>query len=340
MGSSRAVTFRPRAARGGSLRRSGRSGAQTPRPGGASATARGRVTLRPAAGLLLAVLVASGEAAAGSGPAAARTPSPSEVVEALLTASGAEGQLPGIRRRVLAELERQASASGDPAGAALRERVARAYAPEALLRDLRSELLYRFEPSHAAAALAWYRSPLGARVAALERAAAGPSGAAALEAWREAVEADPPGPARMELLARIEAASRATEFAVALALDTTAGLYEGLHRVGGGGADGAESPEAFRRALEARRPALEEGFRRQVQGFLLFAYRDLSDEELGRLVAFLESDGGRWFTAAYNESLRAALRRGARRLLSPEGEAVSTGQSSDAEGSGAAGSRR
>ena len=246
--------------------------------------------------------------------------------------------MPGVHRRVLAELERQVSSSGDPAGEALRDRVARAYAAESLLRDVRAELLYRFEPTHAAAALAWFRSPLGARIVSLEREAAGPAGEAALRSWRKRLEAHPPGQARMELLRHIEAASRATEFAVALALDTTGGLYAGLHREGGGGPDDVAS---FRRALEARREALEERFRPQVMAFLLFAYRDVSDEELGRLLAFLESDGGRWFTAAYNESLRAALRRGAGRLLrAGAGGAPSTGQSSEAEGSGDAGSSR
>ena len=54
-------------------------------------------------------------------------------------------------------------------------------------------------------------------------------------------------------------------------------------------------------------PAIDESSRLRIMMSLLFTYSSLSDAELGRYVAVLESPTGRWFTQISHSAFLASL---------------------------------
>ncbi|HBH04116.1 MAG TPA: hypothetical protein DDZ42_19775 [Candidatus Rokubacteria bacterium] len=261
-------------------------------------------------GLLGALACASPALAAvprpGPGVAAPAAPDPAALRAAadLVEASGLGRQLERLAARVRDDLRQRHGAS--PADAAAIDRAtARHFDGERLVALARAGLARRLQPAPAAGALAWFRTPLARRIVVLELDAIEPGQTPALEAFVEGLARTPPSARRLALLGRLDDAGRATETSLDVAAAVVATLARAL------GPPAPAGPAVRGAAAEPwlleRRARAWDRMREVTLLGMLFAYRALADDELERLVAFVESDAGQWFVNATSEVVVRAL---------------------------------
>jgi hypothetical protein len=245
-----------------------------------------------------ALFVASGPALGalphgGIARPAARVERPSEAtsaaVDELLEVSALRAHLDAIAGGIRAQLQTGGLGARDRA---LVERIAaRHFDAEMLYARLRVEVGRNVETGRLDAALAWYRSPLGRRITRHEVAAiaGGRAGAPV------------PSEARIELVQRLDERGGASE----TALDVAMALARSLARA-------AEplrpahlrlTPDQLEDRLARARTEALAPIRITCLGNMLFAYRELSDDELAEYVRFVESPAGQWYAATLNQAL-------------------------------------
>lgn len=153
------------------------------------------------------------------------------------------------------------------------------------------------------AVLAWYRSPLGQRIAELRREPT----RAVYEDYRDFFRRLPttrPSPGRVALIHRMDRAWRATQFEV----ESSRAVRQTLERLvvvprrppAGRDTEDEEQDEHLARDDEDRRLGL--------MTWVLFRYQGFSDTEVERYVEFLESPAGAWLTRTARASLHDALK--------------------------------
>lgn len=234
----------------------------------------------------------------GRGPAP-RLERPSEAtsaaVDELLERSGLRVQLGALADGIRSQLQAL------PAGLTARDRAevdrisARYFDAEVLYARIRLDLGRGVDAAGLDAALAWYRSPLGRRITRAEVLAV--SAAHGAVPW--------PSEERLTLVQRLDDRGGASE----TALDVAMALARSLARA-------AESVRPPRLRLTSGQLEARLALAR-VHGLaplriaalqqMLFAYRGLSDAELGEYVRFVESAGGQWYVEAMNRALVDAV---------------------------------
>jgi hypothetical protein len=115
----------------------------------------------------------------------------------------------------------------------------------------------------------------------------------------------PGSPTRDALFEKLELAARSTESTVQIF--TSMGRAVAIGTAIGTGADPAAVEERSRKAAEATRTDLEKGMREPLRRYMTYGYRDLSDADLKKLLAFLESKPGRTYVAAYSTAMGAGF---------------------------------
>lgn len=215
----------------------------------------------------------------------------SAAVDELLELAGLRAQLEALAEGVRAQLRVMPAGLDAPDRAEVDRIVARHFDAGMLRARIRLELARHADPAKLAAALAWYRSPLGRRIARAE--------VAAISAGRG--EVPWPSDARLALLERLDERGGASE----TALDVAMALARSL----------ARAAEAFRPAhLRLTSDQLEERIAlARIQALapiriaclqnMLFAYRGLGDAEIAEYVRFVESPAGRWHAETLNRAL-------------------------------------
>ncbi|MBI4270433.1 MAG: hypothetical protein HY615_08870 [Candidatus Rokubacteria bacterium] len=250
--------------------------------------------LQGASPALAAIQQLAPDAAAPAAPDAAAL----RTADELLDASGLGHQLERVAVRIKADVARARAASPEIA-AAIERAAARHLDGDRLTAGARRALARRIEPTAAAAALAWFRSPLARRVVALEREALEPARASEFEVFAAGLVANRPSEWRLSLLARLDAAGLATETSLDLALAVLGSLARAR--------DPQAPPARIAQGLLELRDRMSWRVRQATLLGMLFAYRGLADEELERLVGFVESDAGQWFVNATSEVIVRAL---------------------------------
>jgi hypothetical protein len=113
----------------------------------------------------------------------------------------------------------------------------------------------------------------------------------------------PSTPKRDALFDKLERATHSTESTVEIFLSmgqaVAVGTAIGAHQ------DPSSIAERSRKSGEASRAGLEENMRAPMRRFVSYGYRDLSDADLKRVLAFMESTPGKRFVTAYNASMGA-----------------------------------
>lgn len=227
-------------------------------------------------------------------PAAGPAPERTAVIDTLLELSGA--------RRQIAHLtdERQFQSLFDNAGSnvhaqQLQRIFTTAFRPEAFYGPLRARLEQNLTPARTPILLQWLSSPLSRRVVDLEIKAASPDARSALDRFAKAVEQESPPQKRLNLIQRLDAALRSSEFRVEMAITLIRNVTQAL----GASAD----PTLDRLRAELWRTA-----RDGTLLHFLYTYRTLSDDELEEYVRFWESDNGRWFAPILHQGFLDAIR--------------------------------
>jgi len=130
----------------------------------------------------------------------------------------------------------------------------------------------------------------------------------------------PTTPKRDLIIEKLERATRATESQVQIYL--AMGEAVAIGTAIGSGQDPVGVAERARKTGEASRAELEQSMRTPMRKILAYGYRNLSDADLKRILAFLDSSAGKRFVAAYNASMEAGFSAMGKRTGEQLGEAL------------------
>ncbi len=179
-----------------------------------------------------------------------------------------------------------------------------AYAPERMRMLVKKGMAEALSIEDEREVLAWLSSDLGARITRLEEKSG------ELEEMTMARREGPAyletvPPERMAMFAKLADAIRMGESGASMLINTTLAAAYGAALTLPGGDEGAV--DALRERLESQRSQLAEVIGRQAVEMFAYIYRSLSDEALGRYVAFTETPAGRRYHLATTRALDRAF---------------------------------
>jgi len=224
-------------------------------------------------------------------------------VDEILELSGTRPQLPAIARALGAEYLPRPGQLGDRDGARVTEIVARQFAPAPMYMAVRDDFRRRVERKQLDAMAAWFRSPLGRKVTALEIAASRPDAAPKIAAFAEALKAVPATASRLELVQRLDWVSGSSQETTDLALAIAGSVARAA--AAAAPVDRRARAGLVERRVEEMRGQLAPTIADNVLVQMLYVYAPLTDAELKAYVDFLGSAAGR----AYGRSAHGALLR-------------------------------
>ena len=132
--------------------------------------------------------------------------------------------------------------------------------------------------------------------------------------------AAPSTPKRDALFDKLERATHSTESTVQIFLNMGQAVAVGTAI--GSGMDPAVVQDRARKSGEASRVGLEENMRLPMRRFMAYGYRDLTDADLQHVLAFVQSNPGKRYVAAYNEAMGAGFDAMGRRTGEQLGESL------------------
>jgi hypothetical protein len=132
--------------------------------------------------------------------------------------------------------------------------------------------------------------------------------------------AAPSSPKRDALTAKLERATRSTESTVQIYLSM--GRAVAIGTAIGSGLDPVAVDERARKSSEDGRKDLEEGMREPLRRYIAYDYRELSDADVKKLLAFLESSAGKRYVTAYIAAMGAGFDAMGRRCGEQIGESL------------------
>lgn len=248
---------------------------------------------------------------------AAARPAKPVTVDEFMQVIGLTRQLPSLSQQ-LAEQFQSGQGRLSPADRAAAARVLKATLEAGRLRHgIRTELARQADAAKMQAIAAWYRGPIGARVAAAAGALGTPAGREALTAFGKQLAAHPAPPPRRALLEQLDWIDGETDGAVEVILAAARGMTRTLNDALP--AERRQRPGTLERQFELARPQLRSAVQPQMLASMLFVYRDLSDDEVRQSVAFHATEPARWFDRVLKQALtravREAMERSARELV-------------------------
>ncbi len=170
----------------------------------------------------------------------------------------------------------------------------RAFAPDALRREFLFAMDGRLSKADFDTIFAFYKSPLGARMTALENARITAGAEAPMGKAGELLEELKNKPERGEVLKLMESSLQLTESSTDRAFNMARAVAIGM-----AAADEkttalpADAIQAIDSAMQQMRPAMMAQVKERVWLSLAYTYRDASVSELRQYLAFLTSSGGK-----------------------------------------------
>ncbi len=202
-----------------------------------------------------------------------------------------------------------ASGATDPAHLAELERILRETHEQTTLFGTAAEFVQRrFDAKKFLPAVdTWTSSPVAVRVYSARTAAVASQGSDearnVARAFFDRLSTEPPAARRMDLVRRLELASREAELTVQVTIAVLR-LGDEIAAALGPAAPGSAAP------LDAStRDHVEKTIREQAPLTLLYALRDLPDTDLQKAVEFWESDAGKWYAETLSKAVDASLAR-------------------------------
>jgi hypothetical protein len=256
------------------------------------------------------------EAARPAAPAT-REPAPkagAASADEVLELSGVRPQLAATPAKMAGEFRPRSGRLNAEDTAALEQILARHFDAERLYGQVRAEFKRRADARKLGDVAEWLRSPLGAKITALE-VAAGPQSDAAQRAI-----AFPPGgrggpsAARVALVERIDWTAGITDGSLETMLAVARALAMAMNRALP--PDERQTTAQIERHMQQLRGQARARLAQSTVAFMLYQYRSLEDDELQQYADFLASDAGRWYSATMSKAMNRTIALGAQRAAS------------------------
>lgn len=294
----------------------------------------GALPLRWESALALAFVVATASARTVAPPeparaAAAQSAPAAQIVEAARLEPQVEqfarnfvrGWATGVDNGALPPQARQR------AGKLVAEVTAEHLTPERLTREIEAALA-RLTPEEAAGALAWWRSPLGGRIAALDALQNTPERQVELARFVGDLQVQPLPAARVQRMTELVATMGVGEFMRELTVQTMQGMLAAVRAASAGGGGNPQALQELQDKMKGALDVLAVRAEQSVRLQLLYQYRELSDAELGSYLEFARSGPGKAYAGAVYGALTGGVSRAAavlgERLMAKEEAAART----------------
>lgn len=247
---------------------------------------------------------------------------PEALVDEYLHKSGLWAQLaqiePGVQLGITQSDDQFRQLNDEQLGR-LREAASGAYGADRLRKAMRVELVAALPTSDAEQALQFLVTDLGKRVTALEEAAASPADANHIEAIAAEAAATLP-PSRKELIGRMVKATRLVELAATIVINQQLGVMRG-YAFYGGRADPSTADD-IKSKMDLYRDQMIGALEPRLTAHAAVIYGPLSEQEMIRYVAFLESPAGQKTSDVTSAALDKVLAAAAFELGRRIGDAV------------------
>ena len=228
-------------------------------------------------------------------------------IDDLLELSGVRAQLVGLVRGLAKELRPAPGIMSAKDQASIDRVLSKSLRHEAVYGLLREAFIPQVDRTNLEATAAWLRSPLGRRITMLEVSTSDPSFEQKVADYAAELKANRPSDRRVELIWRLDWVMGSSESAADLYVTLSRGVTKAVSAAG--------PPERRLRPGQIEEQVAE--IRARVRGPLsamhhsatLYAYRDLTDDELTAYVVFSSSDAGRWYNLAMHKAMASAVGR-------------------------------
>src|SRR5881296_3267608 len=227
-------------------------------------------------------------------------------VDEILELSGMRPQLPAIARALGAEYLPRPGQLGDRDGARVTQIVAGQFAPAPMYVALRDDFRRRVERKELDAMAAWFRSPLGRKITALEIAAANPDAAPRIAAFAAGLKTSPAPAPRLDLVQRLDWVTGTSQETTDLALAIAGSVARAAAAVTP--AERRARAGLVERRIEEMRGQMALVIGENVLAQMLYVYAPLSDAELKPYVDFLASPPGRSYGQVAHSTLLRVVR--------------------------------
>jgi hypothetical protein len=183
--------------------------------------------------------------------------------------------------------------------------VQQAFSPERFKQTIIKEVKSSMTVKDLDTVLKWLDSPLGKKLTRLEEAASTPETLSEVKKFATRLKQSPPAATRLNILRKLDAAVKATETNVEIAMNTQ--LAVAFAVVKSLPEEQQGSFEDIAAQLKKNRPQIEAVMKSQTLIFSLYTYQSLSDGELEAYIRFATSPAGVKYHGATISGFKKAL---------------------------------
>jgi len=201
---------------------------------------------------------------------------------------------------------KQSSGALEPEmNSALSAAFTQAFASEAVKRDVMQTINAYYKADAAQGFLKHLRSPIAKKMGALEAKTRDPAERPAIVDFIKAIQENPLPAKRTALIQRLDTATRTSDFSVDMQAALFKAIFTAIDPVMA--EDMRISEDELTKMVNEVRGSLEQNIKRSTQVAYLYAFRDISDEELTRYIEMGESDDYRWGIQLLGNAMILAL---------------------------------
>ncbi len=229
-----------------------------------------------------------------------------QMTQALMAKSGVNKQVEQIPMLMLYGMNEAIQQSQQPIPPDvfenLKQAVLASFRADSMLEKIQQNIEKNLNTYDVEAILQWLTSPLGEKITKLEVAASTSSAYETITSMKDELLKDT---ARVKKIRKLDAAIKATESSVDLALNTQIAVASSM-----AAAFAPDDPALFDqivKSTEAGRKQLETVVKEQTLVSLLYTYRTLKDDEIDKYIDFASSDLGRRYQAVMNDGLNSGV---------------------------------
>jgi len=248
------------------------------------------------------------------------------LVQELYVKSGLAKQIQDVPRSIQAGLDQplmeteQFPKPSPRVVALMKALAAEAFAPEKLKAVVLPELKTGLTTSDLQAALKWLDSPLGIKCTRLEEEASTPEAYPEIDKYAALLKKSPPTPERLKIIQELDAALKASQTSVEMALNLQVALLLAVNATLP--KEQQQSPAEILDEIKQHRPEIESALQLESLVSLFYTYRSLTEAEIKQYIKFATSSAGSKYQEVADAAVKKALIAGGIRWGEAIGEAM------------------
>ncbi len=234
-----------------------------------------------------------------------------EQVNAILEKTGFNKLLQHVPNFSQSVLKQSSGALEPEMGSALSAAFSQAFATATVQNDVNHVLKAHYNESHATAYLKHLNRPLSLKMAKLESDTNNPANRDDIKAFSAALTNQPTTQSRSTLVERLDKATRTTDFSIDMQTAFFKAIFIAIDPVME--TDMRINEDELEKMVNEVRTSLEEGLSNNTRLSFLYAFRNISDEELMSYIKICESEEYRWGIQLLGNAMISAINQAADR---------------------------